>query len=89
LDQLPANEWPSKESLMDFHNDVSLAITKLQNANKDVQLPAVCGSALQLMLNFPHSWMVQSGTHGRFVEAMTDQAREFVELKAKADASLG
>jgi hypothetical protein len=74
---------------MDFHNGVSKALDDLQKANPGIPTPAICGSALQLMLNFPHKWMGDSGTAAFFVKTMTEQAQQFVELKAKADASLG
>ena len=88
MDQFRVDNFPSKKSLMDFHNAVSIALDTLQKANPKVPTPAICGSALQLMLNFPHKWMGDSGTSEFFVKTMTEQSQQFVELKAKADASL-
>jgi hypothetical protein len=89
LTELAAIKFPSQDSLHVFYEDICLALDNLEKANKDVTKFVLCGSALQLMLNFPHAWMGQSGTADRFVEIMTEQAKNFVELKAKADASLG
>ena len=79
-------KFPSKESLSDFHNDINNALERFQRANLDVNKIAICGSAWQIMLNFPHQWMGKSAYEpGVFVATMADQAQGFVELRMKAD----
>jgi hypothetical protein len=80
--------WPSKESLMAFHNTLSQALDAYQKANPNVPTSIACGCALQLMLNFPHKWMAESGKADQFVSAMTTQAEQFVALKAMAVTGL-
>ena len=80
--------WPSKESLMAFHNTLSKALDTFQKVNPTVPTPVACGCALQLMLNFPHKWMADSGKADQFVAAMTMQSEQFMSLKARADTGL-
>lgn len=82
-------KMPSPDSLMNFHQDVSSALGALQEANPGITTPVLCGSALQLMLNFPHTWMGQSGTVEKFVETITLQAQQFVDLKEKSLQAAG
>jgi len=76
---------PSKQSKLDFHNDVGAAITRFQKANKDIPLGIICGTALQLMFNFPYTWMGQSGTQSHFADLMASEAKLFLTMKELAD----
>jgi hypothetical protein len=87
LDQSTTIEppWPSKESLTNLHNALSIALDVFQKSNPTIPTPITCGCALQIMLNFPHKWMTESKKGDQFVSVMTLQAEQFLQLKAKAE----
>lgn len=76
------NKVPSKESLADYYVAIGQAIQELEKANPDVSAPIICGSALQLFLDYPYVWLGKTVTAERFVEVINTQAKEFIRLVA-------
>jgi hypothetical protein len=90
LEESTTIRLPTDESLLVFHSAVNKALSELQFRNKDLPMSIICGSALQMMFNFPYFWMGKSASEpGVFVGTMADQAQAFFDAKQKVGPDLG
>jgi hypothetical protein len=90
LEKSTTIKLPTDQSLLAFHDAVNKALNELQFSNQSLPVSVICGSALQMMFNFPYHWMGKSASEpGVFVATIADQAQAFFASKQNAGADLG
>jgi hypothetical protein len=70
---------PSLKSLLEFQNDVNIALQKFGDENKDVEVGIVMPMIFQIFLTYPYTWFKDAGAEDKFRQSINDEIDHFVK----------